>query len=317
MSRINYARLTINTNNLSDDIISSIRRNKSLSIYSGVQKNVLTELVKIIKNINGFKLVIILEDGNLINNSINGLDILEFLCSINHLHILVHQTTPLLNVDALEYVDDLRTFSVSGNLNKNIDFSPLRKFVRLSSLHVNDLIFPDKYYDIINNNPIESLSLRKISLSNLNEKSSIKNIEVLNELIDEQTLASKFPNISYLTLINCRKLSDFSFISNCLNLERLDINSVKGLTLIPRFKSDKLHTLQILNCKNLEDITHIYNLKKLKNLAITFSKVDFESIINIFSKMSLHNFYFLSSKNKENEIFEKLTIEHKVNNSAM
>lgn len=120
-----------------------------------------------------------------------------------------------------------------------------------------------------------------------------------------------------MTLINCRKLSDFSFISNCLNLERLDINSVKGLTSIPRFKSDKLHTLQILNCKNLEDITHIYNLKKLKNLAITFSKVDFESIINIFSKMSLHNFYFLSSKNKENEKFEKLTIEHKVNNSAM
>lgn len=149
------------------------------------------------------------------------------------------------------------------------------------------------------------------------KKSSIKNLEVLNELIDEQTLASKFPNISYLTLINCRKLSDFSFISNCLNLEGLDINSVKGLTSIPRFKSDKLHTLQILNCKNLEDITHIYNLKKLKNLAITFSKVDFESIINIFSKMSLHNFYFLSSKNKENEIFDKLTIEHKVNNSAM
>ena len=317
MSRINYARLTINTNNLSDDIISSIKRNKSLSIYSGVQKNVLIDLVKIIKNINGFKLVIILEDSNLINNSINGLDILEFLPSINHLHILVHQTTPLLNIDALEYVDNLRTFSVSGNLNKNIDFSPLRKFVILSSLHINDLMFSDKYYDIINNNPIESLSLRKISLSHLNEKSSIKNLEVLNELIDEQTLASKFPNISYLTLINCRKLSDFSFISNCLNLERLDINSVKGLTSIPRFKSDKLHTLQILNCKNLEDITHIYNLKKLKNLAITFSKVDFESIINIFSKMSLHNFYFLSSKNKENEIFEKLTIEHKVNNSAM
>ena len=149
MSRINYARLTINTNNLSDDIISSIKRNKSLSIYSGVQKNVLIDLVKIIKNINGFKLVIILEDSNLINNSINGLDILEFLPSINHLHILVHQTTPLLNIDALEYVDNLRTFSVSGNLNKNIDFSPLRKFVRLSSLHINDLIFSDKNWAFV------------------------------------------------------------------------------------------------------------------------------------------------------------------------
>ena len=89
------------------------------------------------------------------------------------------------------------------------------------------------------------------------KKVVLKNLEVLNELIDEQTLASKFPNISYLTLINCRKLSDFHLFSNCLNLEGLDINSVKGLTSIPRFKSDKLHTLQILNCKNLEDIPYI------------------------------------------------------------
>ena len=77
-------------------------------------------------------------------------------------------------------------------------------------------------------------------------------------------------------------------------------------------KSKSLNLFVVFTLQIIKD-----NLKKLKNLAITFSKVDFESIINIFSKMSLHNFYFLSSKNKENEIFEKLTIEHKVNNSAM
>ena len=181
---------------------------------------------------------------------------------------------------------------------------------------MNDLIFLDKYYDIINNNPIENLSLRKVALANLDEKTSMKNLEVLNELIDEQTLAYKFPNINQLSLTNCRKLSDFSFLS-CLNLERLDINTVKGLISIPKLKSDKLHTLQILNCQNLEDISYIYDLKNLKNLAITFSKVDFQNISDVFFKLSLQNFYFLSNKNKENEMFENLAIKHKVNNSAM
>ena len=178
------------------------------------------------------------------------------------------------------------------------------------------MVFPDKYYDIINNNPIENLSLRKVVLANLDKKNSMKNLEVLNELIDEQTLASKFPNINHLSLTNCRKLSDFSFLS-CLNLERLDINTVKGLISIPKLKSDTLHTLQILNCKNLEDISYIYDLKNLKNLAITSSKVDFQNISDVFFKLSLQNFYFLSNKNKENEMFENLAIKHKVNNSAM
>jgi len=102
-----------------------------------------------------------------------------------------------------------------------------------------------------------------------------------------------------------------------LNLERLDINTVKGLISIPKLKSDTLHTLQILNCKNLEDISDIYALKNLKNLAITFSKVDFQNINDVFSKLSVQNFYFLSNKNKENEMFENLAIKHKVNNSAM
>ena len=110
-----------------------------------------------------------------------------------------------------------------------------------------------------------------------------------------------------MALNNCKKLSDFSFVSDCLNLERLDINGVKGLNSLPKLKPDRLHTLQILNCKNLEDISRVYDLKNLKNLAATFSKVKFEDISGIFSKLSLRNFYFISRKNKENEMFEKLS----------
>ena len=147
-THINHVRLTTNTRDLSDEVMFSIKKNKSLSIYGGIQKNILPNLAEIIKNIDGFKLIVILED-NSSNDSINSLDVLSFLPSVHHLDILVHQATPLSCIDALDHINDLRTFTISGNLNKNIDFSPLRKFDKISSLYVNDLIFPDKYLSLI------------------------------------------------------------------------------------------------------------------------------------------------------------------------
>ena len=159
--------------------------------------------------------------------------------------------------------------------------------------------------------------MRKISLADLDGKNSVKNLEIFNELTSERALVLKFPNLSRLALNNCKKLSGFSFLSSCLNLERLDINGVKGLNSLPRLKPDRLHTLQILNCKNLENLSHIYDLANLKNLAVTFSKVKFDDISGVFSKLSLRNFYFISSKNKENEMFENLALKHKISREAV
>ena len=121
-THINHVRLTMNTRDLSDDVIFSIKKNKSLSIYGGIPENILLDLAKIIKDIDGFKLIVILED-NSSNDSINSLDVLSFLPSIHHLDILVHQAAPLSHIDTLDHINDLRTFTISGNLNKNIDFA--------------------------------------------------------------------------------------------------------------------------------------------------------------------------------------------------
>ena len=85
-AHINHVRLTTNTKDLSDDVVFSIKKNKSLSIYGGIPENILLDLAKIIKDIDGFKLIVILED-NSSNDSINGLDVLTFLPSIHHLDI--------------------------------------------------------------------------------------------------------------------------------------------------------------------------------------------------------------------------------------
>lgn len=317
MLAVKHVRLTADTQTLSCDEILSIGENKSLSVYSGIRKEILPDLAQILKDVDDFRLIIVLEDDLSGGDFVKGLDILKFLPNISHLNILAHQATPLCDIGALNHVNELRTFDLSGYLRKSMDFSPLRKFNKLPGLHINDLILPSEYYGIINDSPIESLSLRKISLADLDGKNSVKNLEIFNELTSERALVLKFPNLSRLALNNCKKLSGFSFLSSCLNLERLDINGVKGLNSLPKLKPNRLHTLQILNCKNLEDISHIYDLANLKNLAVTFSKVKFEDISCVFSKLPLRNFYFISSKNKENEMFENLALKHKISREAV
>ena len=76
MSITDYVRLTPDTDNLSFDVISSIRRNQSFSIYGGIQKNILPDLIKTVKEMGGIKLVMILEEEFSDNGFINGLDIL-------------------------------------------------------------------------------------------------------------------------------------------------------------------------------------------------------------------------------------------------
>ena len=110
------------------------------------------DLAQILKDVDDFRLIIVLEDDLSDGDSIKGLDILKFLPNINHLNILAHQATPLCDIGALKYVNELRTFELSGYLRKSMDFSPLRKFNKLPGLHINDLILPSEYYDVINDN---------------------------------------------------------------------------------------------------------------------------------------------------------------------
>lgn len=49
MTRVNRVRLTADTQTLSCDEVLSIRENKSLSIYSGVRKEIVPDLTKFSK----------------------------------------------------------------------------------------------------------------------------------------------------------------------------------------------------------------------------------------------------------------------------
>ena len=87
MTRGNRVRLTSDTQTLSCDEILSIGENKSLSVYSGIRKEILPDLAQILKDVDDFRLIIVLEDDLSDGDFVKGLDILKFLPNINHLNI--------------------------------------------------------------------------------------------------------------------------------------------------------------------------------------------------------------------------------------
>ena len=73
------------------------------------------DLTQILKDIDDFRLIIVLEDDLSGGDFVKGLDILKFLLNINHINILAHQATPLCDIGALNHVNELRTFELSGH----------------------------------------------------------------------------------------------------------------------------------------------------------------------------------------------------------
>ena len=300
-------RLNTKTKELSVSHISSIRQNKRISICNGVPKNIMAKLASIVSDIDGLNLLLVLEDDFYADeNTILDFEILKFLPNIKNIQILSFRCKPLNNIEDLAYLNDIKLFGIAGNLGKKVDFSVLQKFNNLSALSIDNTILDEKYYGIINNKNITELSLRKLQLSSLDKNPNLQKLEILNELSNAEDMASKFPNIRELSLTNCKKLLDFSFISNCFNLYDLYINSVPGLTAIPDIQFAKLHTLWLLNCKKLGNIHLLYRLSTLKRLAITFAKITPEDLDNIFSVLKLEHFYFMSENKASNKRFEEL-----------
>lgn len=306
--------LTPNTKTLSKEQISFIQHHRMVSISCGTSKDILLALAKeVVDIIDNFKIILHLNDDFTRNESIVwGMDIFEFLPNVQHINILCFRYEELKHIEGLAYIHNLQSFSIDGNLKSKMDFSVLRKFRKLLNLSINGTILNEKYYDIINQNNLNRLSLRKIHLSYLTPQFDLSELEIIHDLVDAEKMGILFPNIRHLSIANCKKLKDFNFISSLHHLEQLYINTVSGLAVLPEILADSLHTLQLVNCKNLYDIHSIYSLQNLKRLALTYSKVNPEELDKILSQLTLENFYFESDKHKINEQFRKLAAKYQV-----
>lgn len=291
--------------------LSQILGNKIIAIEKGCKEEVLVELNKQIEG-KEIKLVLVC-DSNKVSNDIlkRNLDVLSYLNNISAISILSNSSKELEEINNVLNINDLKSFKLSGFYNKNINIEVLNNFKNLKVFEIEALSDGNKY-KLLENFNLEKLAIEKLDLAKIEVNTNLVFLKISKELVNENLLVEKYPNITHIELVNCKKIDDFSFLEDLKYLENIIINST-NITVFPKVGT-KVTKVQLLANKKLKDIESMFKISSLTKVAITDSIVNFEEIIKL-SKLNLINFYFRSKSRAENEDFEKIANARDFNNN--
>lgn len=284
---------------------NSILEKKIILIEKGCKKEFLIDLNEQIRH-KEIKLVLVCDNNKTGENSlIRNLRVLEYLNNINGIDILSNSSKELEEINNVQNIIDLKSFALFGFYNKNINVEILNKFKNLKIFEIEGLS-DGKKYKLLENFNLEKLAIEKLDLAKVEVNPNLKHLKISKELINEKLLVEKYPKIIDIELVNCKKIIDFSFLTDLKHLETIIINNT-NIEVFPEVSSN-VTKIQLLTNKKLKDIEMIFKLSNLSKIAITDSAVNFEDIIKL-SKFNFINFYFRSKSRVENDAFEKIAIE--------
>jgi hypothetical protein len=294
-----------------DENLSIIKEKKLVLIEKGLSKESLMILNEKIRNAN-IKLVLVCDPSkDSSSDLIRNLDVFNYITTINSLSILVNSSKELFDISNLSKIEDLICLNINGNYNKKINLDALIKFQSLVEVEFDELDNSNKYH-LIENLNLEKLSIDSLDLSKLNTNLKLKSLKVNKDLKCSETMNSIFPNLNYLALLNCKKINNFSFLSELKDLNFLILNSTNIIHLPVLTKN--LTKIQLLSNKSLENINSILNMTNIDKIAITDSNVNYE-IIKELAKFKLKNFYYTTKVKENNADFEALALKNGFENS--
>jgi len=284
---------------------NSILEKRIILIEKGCKKEFLIALNEQIRN-KEIKLVLVCDYNKTAENSlIRNLEVLEYLTNVNGVDVLSNSSKELEQINNVQNISDLKSFALFGFYNKNINIEVLNKFKNLKIFEIEGLS-DGKKYKLLENFNLEKLAIEKLDLAKVEVNKNLKHLKISKELINEKLLVEKYPNIVNIELVNCKKIIDFSFLTDLTHLQTIIINNT-NIEVFPEVSSN-VTKIQLLTNKKLKDIEMIFKLSNLSKIAITDSSVNFEDIIKL-SKLNFINFYFRSKSRTENDAFEKIAIE--------
>ncbi|MFK7031642.1 hypothetical protein V3471_11040 [Flavobacterium oreochromis] len=294
-----------------DENINLIKEKKLVLIEKGLPKESLEYLNKKIKDSN-IKLILVCDPSkDSSSDLVRNLDVFNYLQTISSLSILVNSSKELNDISNLRKIDDLSSFSISGNYNKKINLDAINKFQSLVEIEFDELDNSNKY-KLIESLKLEKLSIDSVDLSKLKQNIQLKFLKINKDLKNHESIDYIFPNLNFLTLLNCKKINNFSFLSKLKNLEFLLLNST-NIEVLPEL-STKIIKVQLLASKNLENVNSLLKLNNLEKIAITDSKVNYETIREL-AKLKLKNFYYTTKVKENNADFETLALRNGFENS--
>ncbi|QYS87242.1 hypothetical protein JJC03_04715 [Flavobacterium oreochromis] len=196
-----------------DENINLIKEKKLVLIEKGLPKESLEYLNKKIKDSN-IKLILVCDPSkDSSSDLVRNLDVFNYLQTISSLSILVNSSKELNDISNLRKIDDLSSFSISGNYNKKINLDAINKFQSLVEIEFDELDNSNKY-KLIESLKLEKLSIDSVDLSKLKQNIQLKFLKINKDLKNHESIDYIFPNLNFLTLLNCKKINNFSFYLN-------------------------------------------------------------------------------------------------------
>lgn len=250
------------------------------------------------------------EEADLIYN----LNITEYLSNVRHLLITnFPHNIELDSIDFVQYTPLLQSLSILGLIKKNISLLSLQKLKFLDTLCFGDYMeISKKQYSVINNlTELKELEAKKLDVLCLNPNLNMKKLSIFSKLINGESLPEKFPNLEYLYLKRQTNCSDFSWISQLVNLKRLHLHWTFSLETLPNLsKLKNLELLELAGCPNLhygiDDLTSLSNLKRFVATELTQLTTDaFERTLPHLKALKSVYIRFRNN-NAENEAMERL-----------
>lgn len=209
-------------------------------------------------------------------------DFLNNLENIKQLEIIAQDTINLNSISTLRGLNYLN-LDIKSKVKETIDFSQLTHLKKAS------FMWDDNFIDIFNCKSLVSLSTlgaKHVKPDLYGQMVNLEELIITSSNIEHLEFLTRLPKLKKLELYNCKKIMDFTPISQCEQLEWLAIegnNSINNIDFIKHL--DKIYYLNISNNKEIVSIKVLEKLENLKALAFTDNTIIEDGDLSCLTKL--------------------------------
>lgn len=194
-----------------------------------------------------------------------------------------------------------------------VGFDSLRRFHHLRQLTLSG---PCRGYEALADlKCLQELNLPKVGTDTCAFLSDLRQLEHLylgRGSLSDLTVVGTLPRLRLLSLLEMRRLSNVSFLSDCLTLQWLDLDTIPGITGLPSLVGS-LIVLKLESLHNLADFGGVSSASGLELFQFVSSKKpiavprDFEIVLKLPSLRHVKAGFGVTRLNEE---FDQLALQH-------
>lgn len=270
------------------------------------EKEKLIFLESLLELNNEIKVVLVVDSKQTSDNKfIKNLEVLRFIPSLRFLTVLSNSSVRLENINEISFLRELISFKLGGFYKRSLDLFPIDRFVKINELELESGLTKSQHNIIDKFSGLISLKVQELDMSLLSEKKELISLMVNKSIKHEVMIPSLFPKVKEIKLVNCRGVTDFSFLNGCLKLEKLSLSYMNQINSFPKLNHLKnIVQIEMLAATKIGNIENLLFFENLQNLIITdISFLTPEDFLILSSLKKLKVVYTRFKKKEDNEKF--------------